>query len=454
MSLDDFWAEETSEESSGRDDGDHDASTTTASSSSSGVPLDASDDDDDDVEEHDSRDHGAAASASAAATGSGRHAYLGEVDDVTGAGGGLNLAPGTLLTLSIYPLQRTVVFPGESVPIILPTERADILIESVMRAPKPFTRLFGMSLFDHGFGTKHRVGCTVELVQFKRGDSGDTSLVVKAHQRFVLREEWASSSDDGAGLATTLELGRVVFDQAGLLHCKVEVLPETSVECRTPRACKQGCSYWDAWAHRPFDIYVLADKAAELYEKLGTDHQHPEEEQEDERGEGGGERASNSPCLLHRRRDPVQFSFWIASALPLDSGKQQELLEMDGTNDRLLAEIAAMKKMLDNVLCCAVCDANISLSSEIFRMTDSLGGVFVNTHGFLHDIVTLLRIKGAALQGEPETAHCWFPGYAWTIANCKRCGSHLGWKFTEAVQGSGLRPSSFWGVRNGALSVA
>ena len=52
------------------------------------------------------------------------------------------------------------------------------------------------------------------------------------------------------------------------------------LSARTPRACKQGCSYWDAWAHRPFDIYVQADKAAELYEKLGADHQHPEEERQ------------------------------------------------------------------------------------------------------------------------------------------------------------------------------
>eukprot|EP00329_Picozoa_sp_Boothbay-MS584-11_P006758 61365_4 len=27
--------------------------------------------------------------------------------------------------------------------------------------------------------------------------------------------------------------------------------------------------------------------------------------------------------------------------------------------------------------------------------------------------------------GEPETEHSWFPGYAWTIAYCRGCTSHL-----------------------------
>lgn len=53
-------------------------------------------------------------------------------------------------------------------------------------------------------------------------------------------------------------------------------------------------------------------------------------------------------------------------------------------------------------------------------------------------------------QGTPETEHSWFPGYAWTIANCRHCYSHLGWRF-DAVQGSGLQPARFWGLRRPSL---
>lgn len=34
--------------------------------------------------------------------------------------------------------------------------------------------------------------------------------------------------------------------------------------------------------------------------------------------------------------------------------------------------------------------------------------------------------------------------YAWTVATCKNCGDHMGWKFT-AVQNN-LKPKAFWGL--------
>ena len=64
---------------------------------------------------------GSSSSPDESTGGSGRHAYLGEVDDVHGAGGGLGLAPGTKTKMSIYPL-KTVVFPGDKIPIILPAK--------------------------------------------------------------------------------------------------------------------------------------------------------------------------------------------------------------------------------------------------------------------------------------------------------------------------------------------
>lgn len=39
--------------------------------------------------------------------------------------------------------------------------------------------------------------------------------------------------------------------------------------------------------------------------------------------------------------------------------------------------------------------------------------------------------------------------YAWTVALCKECRRHVGWKFT-AVEGN-LRPRAFWGVTRRSL---
>lgn len=36
--------------------------------------------------------------------------------------------------------------------------------------------------------------------------------------------------------------------------------------------------------------------------------------------------------------------------------------------------------------------------------------------------------------------------YAWTIANCATCETHMGWLFTATNRK--LKPKSFWGIRN------
>ena len=39
---------------------------------------------------------------------------------------------------------------------------------------------------------------------------------------------------------------------------------------------------------------------------------------------------------------------------------------------------------------------------------------------------------GAEPVGEATGRHSWFPGYAWRLALCWGCGTHLGWQFEGA----------------------
>lgn len=80
---------------------------------------------------------------------------------------------------------------------------------------------------------------------------------------------------------------------------------------------------------------------------------------------------------------------------------------------------------------------------------EGISGVFVNTHGYVHDMVTLRRVRGVTLEGRPETENSWFPGYAWTIAYCRSCSQHLGWRFTATRQS--LSPREFWGLRRSTI---
>ena len=39
--------------------------------------------------------------------------------------------------------------------------------------------------------------------------------------------------------------------------------------------------------------------------------------------------------------------------------------------------------------------------------------------------------------------------YAWTIAQCRNCGSHMGWRFTAAKKK--LQPEKFWGLTRSSV---
>lgn len=80
------------------------------------------------------------------------------------------------------------------------------------------------------------------------------------------------------------------------------------------------------------------------------------------------------------------------------------------------------------------------------------GGVFINAHGCLHDLLCLSGIcEGSVVhQGAATTQDTWFPGYAWTVMVCGRCWTHLGWRFDKR-EGDG--PVQFWGISKGSVSA-
>jgi cereblon len=77
-----------------------------------------------------------------------------------------------------------------------------------------------------------------------------------------------------------------------------------------------------------------------------------------------------------------------------------------------------------------------------------LMAAYVNPHGQIHETLTVLQAKNIRLQGQEVAEHSWFPGYKWTIVQCRLCSSHLGWRFRNPS----LKPSTFYGLtRNGLI---
>jgi cereblon len=75
---------------------------------------------------------------------------------------------------------------------------------------------------------------------------------------------------------------------------------------------------------------------------------------------------------------------------------------------------------------------------------------YVNTHGYVHETLTLARARGLILAGQPQTANSWFPGYAWILAECAACAEHMGWRFIAVSKET--RPKAFWGIRRSQLA--
>ncbi len=68
----------------------------------------------------------------------------------------------------------------------------------------------------------------------------------------------------------------------------------------------------------------------------------------------------------------------------------------------------------------------------------------MNPGGYVHETLTLYSARRLYLVGSPSTEFSWFPGYSWTIAQCRGCHSHMGWKFTACDKK--LHPKKFWGI--------
>ena len=60
---------------------------------------------------------------------------------------------------------------------------------------------------------------------------------------------------------------------------------------------------------------------------------------------------------------------------------------------------------------------------------------FFNPQRVHYAIACFAPADGCRTVGEQTDRFTWFAGYAWTIALCRRCGTHLGWGFVSAGGG-------------------
>ena len=89
----------------------------------------------------------------------------------------------------------------------------------------------------------------------------------------------------------------------------------------------------------------------------------------------------------------------------------------------------------ERVLTCAACAHVVAKRAAIFAApgTTAPVQVFANPHGRVFEVLALRSVTGVRIVGEPTSDATWFRGYAWSVALCTSCLTHLGWRFDASA---------------------
>jgi cereblon len=285
-----------------------------------------------------------------------------------------------------------------------------------------------------GFDEKlQKVGTTAELMAVKEDFdnlSGLTVTKVKAigRQRFIV-------------IRTRRQLDGIMMADVKILPERVLPNPLEGANVAAYRKCfcasanglrkfnrLSGANFtqWPAWVYRQYDsehvMSLVHRELASWNETFSTE---------------------SMPT------DANELSYWVARTLPFEDAMKLRLLSIDSAVQRLRCELSTMRRC--TVLCCQRCNTVIANKTDVFSMSvEGPLGAYVNPGGYVHETLTLVQAKGLRLIGRPSLESSWFEGYAWTIAQCRRCASHMGWRFTVAA-GRDLKPDKFWGLCRSAL---
>ncbi|XP_033922311.1 protein cereblon isoform X1 [Melopsittacus undulatus] len=343
--------------------------------------------------------------------------------------------------IPVLPHVMVMLIPGQTLPLQLFHPQEVSMVRNLIQKDRTFAVLAYSNVHER----EAHFGTTAEIYAYREEQEyGIETVKVKAigRQRFKVLEMRTQS--DGIQQAKVQILPERVLPSTmaavqlqSLSRC--HIFPSSKPTAWQDRAIQQ---WWQKYQKRKFRcasltswppwLYSLYD-AETLMERVKRQLHEWDENLKDE----------SLPT------NPIDFSYRVAACLPIDDALRIQLLKIGSAVQRLRCELDIMNKCTS--LCCKQCqDTEITTKNEIFSL--SLCGpmaAYVNPHGYIHETLTVYKACNLNLSGRPSTEHSWFPGYAWTIAQCRICGSHMGWKFTATKKD--MSPQKFWGLTRSAL---
>jgi cereblon len=105
---------------------------------------------------------------------------------------------------------------------------------------------------------------------------------------------------------------------------------------------------------------------------------------------------------------------------------------MDSVPEIATGTVSDEKEEPSTLLRCRFCETVVGSEDDLFCMRATTPiQAFPNPAGILYEILTLGDAHNLIFVGPPTTEFTWFTGYAWDVAHCAACTSHLGWRYLQ-----------------------
>ncbi|XP_078052933.1 E3 ubiquitin ligase component cereblon isoform X2 [Augochlora pura] len=321
--------------------------------------------------------------------------------------------------LPILKQKSVMLFPGQTLPMKVRTHAIDML--SCLQS----NRTIGVVCFGYN-NVVAPIGVTAEIYEcMSLGPEAEYNLKAMGRQRFEILQLIIQGYDRlsaNVKILPEITLGPPFLDERLQSLDRYRMKSTTEEDFKKQERIENRdavVTHWPGWVYRQYDPLRLSLRVRKHLQLI----RHMD---------------ANVP------EDPTNLSFWVAQNLLLDDNERNVLLRYDCAISRLQMEIKHLVN--DKIFVCNHCEAKLAKRSHMLTMSiEGPFGIYCNSSGIIHDIVTLHHAQGLVLNRSSfSTEYSWFPGYGWTIAMCRNCKSHIGWRFT-AVEPN-LKPKAFWGL--------
>ncbi|GJQ80658.1 hypothetical protein Trydic_g9242 [Trypoxylus dichotomus] len=351
------------------------------------------------------------------------HRYLGRLDNV---GGYTILDEGQVIPGMLAIHTNTLVFPGFTLPLVLRDYETDHLLEDIKKG-----HMFALICTDRVKTKLYEYGVIMEVYETS-AKRGVINLKAKGRQRCEILPDTMTRNPWARMQKLTVKILGEPNIKSPISNTQLQTLRSRRTNfnsdyqslMRNYKHRRYHLSQYPyaSWVYDHNELGYLVDLITKNLAKFYTKE--------------------------HLPQDPTSLSYWFVQNYQLTHEERLDILKCPSVLERLRLELRYMN--MKRSLICGRCSIEIANQSDVFAMSrEGVQSNYCNPGGQVYETITVSEAKNYITAGEPSKQFTWFPGYAWTIIQCKCCASHLGWLFTS----SNHHPQRFFGLAHSCLDI-